>query len=289
MIKHSISFDDYCEMPQLNASLLAASLDCWADFKWQRDNGYHIDPNVTRVGTAAHLIVEYLPVDKFADYFCVMPDYHLSPFNVTKAGAQSRSSGTEYVREMKAAFADNERRTVLTQKEYDRLTRIIKGISANPEAMELIKDSWREETVDGLIEGVPCKGRVDGLVGDIEWDLKTCHSIDERSFSSVARRLRYLFKDAFRTMLLAQNEVEVGEFKYIVALDERVADGGKPNHAPSCVVVDVPIVCIENYMGLVQDKVRGLRLCEETDRWPGRDNYTLQLDTWDMPDITLVD
>jgi hypothetical protein len=290
-IKYNVPFDDYKQMPGLNASLLAASLGSWADFQWQFTHEVEVDPNVTRVGTAAHSIVEYLPQDKFMDFYCVAPPFETwDEVRKTDGSMPDRPKSTAAYRRLVAEFKETETRTVLSRSEYDRLNRIIQGISGNPEAMELIKAANREVTVTGNLAGHNCKGLVDGLIGTgASWDLKTCHSVDERAFSGVARRLRYLFKDTFRTMLLNTNGCDIIDFKYIVVLDEKVKEGSTPKHAPTCVIVDVPFVAIENYMTLVHDKLHELSRCIEMDNWPGMDGYQLQLDSWDMPEVTLVD
>lgn len=284
-----LTFPDYLARPEMSGSTMAHGLTSMKQLKHVIDHGYQIPASVTRAGTALHSIVEFLPEGRFDEYFVVQPDYHLSPDNATGNGKPSTSKNTVYVKEMVESFAASETREVLTRAEYTRIVRMLRAISANDEAMRLIKDAQRELSVFGEIDNLPCKGRVDGLsCSGTQWNLKTTNCIIKRQFLNLASRLHYPFKDAFHRELLRWNDLRVDRFAYIVVLDSRPVDG-QYREAADCVVVNVPEIVLDNQVPLINKVIRQYQDCQKSGVWTGLDGYNYEPPVWDMSEDQFED
>ena len=268
---------------------MAHGLTSMKQLKHVIDHGLHIPKDVTRCGTALHSIVEFLPEDRFDEYFVVQPDYHLSPDNQTAKGEPSTSKNTAYVREMVDSFACTETREVISQAEYTRIIRMLLAISANKEAMRLITNSQREISVFGDIDNLPCKGRVDGFsFSGCQWNLKTTNSLDKRKFCALSTRLHYPFKDALHRMLLHENEMLTQYFAYIVVLDSKPVEG-QYREAADCIVVNVPDIVLDNQSPLIHKVIRQYQDCQKSCVWPGVDGYNYEPPIWDMSEDQFED
>ena len=285
-----ITFSEYQQLTQMNGSTMAHGLTSMRQLKFVIDNGYEIPADVTRVGTALHSIVEFLPVDRFDDYFVVQPDFHLSPDNQTSKGDQSTSKNTVYVKEMLQSFAATETREVLTRAEYTRIDRMLRAIAANKEAMRLITESHREQTMIGEISGLECKGRIDGLSYQGEqWNLKTTNAISKNRFCSHATRLNYPFKDALHRELLRANGWKSVRFSYIAVLDARPNKEGKYREPADCVVITVPEIILDNQVPAINRVIRQYQDCLKSGIWPGLDDYSYEQPMWSMSDEQFED
>jgi hypothetical protein len=289
MYKHGESFSDYQQRTELNASLLKHAFKSWKQFKWVRERGFKPKAD-TRLGTALHSFVELLPVEKFQDVFVVMPDFPKSPENVDAKGKPSTSSNTKWVREQKAAFyADNDEGMILERSQYDRAVRMLESIQANGHAMELIENAQKEVTVSAEINGVACKGRLDGLTLNGFWDVKTSRDIAPHRFGRTAADLGYLFQLAFYWRLLAANGMEAERVDIIAVQDPIARDDGRWNEAPDCCVYSVSMVAIENQFLRIDKLLEEYSECERTNVWPGCPDGELDVPLWSMTEEELVD
>ena len=299
MIKRTEAFGAYRSTDALNGSLLAHQLPPGSPRLLAHIREHDIQPQTdTRVGTALHSIVEFLPEDKFREHFVVMPDFRKDELNVKADGTQS-SSRTKWVREQETNFAKyavDAGQQVLTQQQFSRVLAMLQAISAHPRAMDLIINSDRELSAYEEIEGVECKGRVDGLTEDHEtqWNLKTskrgCAPWD---FARTASQLHYLFKDAFHSLLLSRHRIEPKQFCYLVVTDPTIPEtgfnAGKQLRPVECCVVSVPMDVIWTMQDEVRRQIQLYRECEESGVWWGQEDYDLIIFDRDMPEVQLVD
>lgn len=115
--------------------------------------------------------------------YAVMPQFELDSANTTKDGKPSTSAGTEYVKAAKAAFmkaAIAERKTVVSQAEFDNYQAALKAINGNPEVVQMVNDGDCELSIvwHDKHTGLRCKARIDCKCVDRIMDLKT--SRDDR-------------------------------------------------------------------------------------------------------------
>ena len=291
MIHHDVPWADYHAWDEMNGSTLAHIFDSPRQLKHAIGNGFIPKADV-HVGSALHSIVEYLPLDKFEAFYAVEPDFSKSPHNEDAKGYPSMSAKTKWVKERKVEFRENETREVLTHKEYLRIVRMLKSIQSNHQAMEIIMNTprvSRELNVTGDVFGIPMRGRVDGVDGNFQWNLKSTRSITQKRFGYTARDLHYLFKDAIHMLLLRLNDVEITEFSYIVVKDAVPRDDGKYNECPDCCVVPVPLVALQNQFNVIEDKLALYKKCVADDHWPGVGDYDFFIPESYMSEQTLVD
>ena len=277
-----MTWDEYRKNPGLNGSSLSNILKSPAYFRHCIDEGVGPTQDVTRVGTGMHRIVEALPDCDPSKLWRVMPDYRNDPGNVTGKGERSYGT-TAWVREQQAKFraeAAKDGIDVVSVREVARIDRMLRSLLNNREAMQIVTNSQREvSVVDEEIEGVMCKGRIDGLWGGLQWNLKCCtRGVNKRAFGFAESELHYCFKDAMHTMLLAEAGVHVSAFRYIL-LDDCIPYDSKHEFAhkfarpAECVVVDVPIDIIRSTFEQVRSAVRLYQECMESGEWPGVQHY----------------
>lgn len=285
-----VSFVDYQQWPQLNASLLVHAWKSWRQFDHVKRFGYQPKTDTT-VGTAMHGLAECLPLDNFDDLFVVMPDYKTSPENVTATTGKSSTSRTNWVKDQESAFlAEHEGREVLSVADRNRCRRMLYAIERNEEAMGLITSSIRELSLRGELSGVDCKGRLDGVnvTRNCFWDLKTTRDVSARGFGKTAANLHYLFKMAFYWRLLEQTGVEADSVKFIAVQDSVPLGDGTYNEAADCAVYDIPLIALENQFPEIDRLLNEYRQCLADDRWPGVPNGLLHIPNWAMHEVELV-
>ena len=270
----------------LNASTLVHALKSWKQFRYVQQHGYR--PKVsTAVGSGLHTLVECWNMDVFDSMFAVMPNFKRHPDNVTKAGNPSRSV-TDWSRTQEEAFEANEDREIITEAEARRIRRMVQAIEDHKEAAHLIASSQREVSVYANLWGVDCKGRLDGICGDVLWDLKTTRDVTPGRFGKDAANMRYVLRLAFYWLLLRECGREINEVKVIAVQDSKPLEDGTYNEAPECVVYNVPMIAIENQVDVIQRLLGEYRACVLEDSWPGIADGELVIPNWSMGEEELV-
>lgn len=287
-IANGLPWLEYLKLEYINASLLVHANKSWKQFQWVRQHGFQPKTD-TRIGTALHSLVELLPVEKFQDLYHIMPDFARSPENVTDKGAPSTSPNTTWAKSQRETFQAEHDGLILDRTEHKRALRMLESIQANSHAMELIDESRKEVTVTGELNGVMCKGRLDGLRKDGFWDLKSTNNIAAHRFGKTAADLGYLFKLAFYWRLLDINGDEPEEVDLIAVQDPKPRADGQWNEAPDCCVYSVPLVAIENQMQKVERLLEEFKECERSGVWPGCPDGELVVPLWAMEESELVD
>ena len=277
LITDKIPWWDYCQIKRMNPSTLVAGCKSMLSLRNLIREGFREETNAMRMGSGAHALL--FEPQEFCNRFCVMPDFHLSPDNVTGKGVPSQTRTTDWYKKKVALFAqDNPGKTIIGQTQYAQCLRAIDAIWARPKMRELVESSAKEVTVYGQICGIDCKSRLDLLSTQrIIGDLKNSASVHKRDFGRVFMRLRYDFKLAFYRDMVRQN---IGDPKSIQLICQELS-GDFDN-----TLVEVPAIVIDNAWSKVVEVMTQYKQCLATNKWPGvdggKDYYELEVPNWAM-------
>ena len=276
LITDKIPWADYVQVKRMNPSTLVAGCKSMLSLRNLIRDGFKEETNAMRMGSGAHALL--LEPNEFQERFCVMPDFHLSPDNVTGKGVPSQTRTTDwYKREVAAFAAEYPDKTIIGRTQYDQCLRAIESIWERPKMRELVESSAKEVTVYGEILGVECKGRLDLLNKTTIADLKTTPNIHKRKFGRVFSDLNYAFKLAFYRELVRQNLP--GQWQVELITQELTGDFDNA-------LVPVPREVLDNAWDKVVEVMTAYKRCLETDVWPGvdggKDYYELDVPNWAM-------
>lgn len=265
MIRNDVSWADYLAIKRMNPSTLVCGLPANGGMRNLRhvmSKGFSESTPAMRFGSGVHGLI--LEPEVFEDRFVVMPDFHLEPGNVTKEGKPSESRATDYYKQKSAAFlAENSGREMLSRKQYDDALQCIEAVRECPDACEIIERAGanKEVTIEGVIEGVPCKGRIDLMTPAEVSDIKTMGYVDHDSVERAVLNLDYLFKLAFYRELARQHSCD-REVSIIA-----VQSGG----CFDCAVYDVPSQYIDLGFDQVVNVMKDYKAAVASDEWHGVD------------------
>lgn len=259
-ITPNLPFDSYQSIKRMNGSTLIAARESMLALKDAIDYPRE-ETSALRFGSGFHALA--LTPDEFDATFTIEPDFHLSPDNTTKDGKPSTSTATEFVKQKKAEFRQSDKRIPLTVSEYYSAKQMVAAIYANREARELIERAGpnREVTLEGVIEGVEMKGRVDLLCPDCIPDLKSSATVDYWEFGKAAAKYGWFFKMAIYQELVHQH-FNHRDCCFIVVQKSRPFD---------CVVDEVPQQALDVQLSHVRSYLRQYKECLESGIWPGVD------------------
>ncbi len=271
------TYQEYHERPAMRQSTLKHGRKSMLALRHAIDNPGVEETTFMRVGKSSHCLLDVGP-DRFADYYAVMPDFHMSSDNCDAKGGSSNSKNTKWYRarvaEWAASIGDRE---IVSQAEYDKTLGIVRAIYEDPVASHLVKSARYEVTLTWEWNGVPCKARLD-MLGDGWWaDVKTTDNVELHAFGRKFANMNYDFQCGFYWMGLAANGLLDYECKMITVESERPHD-----------VAVVPID--EHYLAefapraerVLGEYARAL----ESDSWPGvarGQEYELYVPNWAMP------
>ena len=110
--------------------------------------------------------------------YAVMPQFELDSANTTKDGKPSTSTATEYVKAARSVFmksAIQDRKTVVSQAEFDNYQAALEAINGNSEVVQMVNDGECELSIvwHDKHTGLRCKARIDCRCHDRLMDLKT--------------------------------------------------------------------------------------------------------------------
>jgi exodeoxyribonuclease VIII len=260
MITTGVSWEDYKKVERMNPSTLVAGCRSMLRLRRLLQKGFGEETNAMRLGTGIHALL--LEPEEFEERFCVRPDFHLMPGNVTGKGEPSTSTATTFCKRMLAEFeAEHAGRIILNRAQYDTALHCIEAIRSRPAMVEIIQHSNKEVTVYGEIDGVPCKGRIDLLSPAIICDLKTTADVEPRAFGRTFANLRYAFKLAMYRELVRQNTCD-REVKVIA--QETAGDFDN-------VLYDVPGIVLDNALNKVRSVLADYKHAVDTGVWHGVD------------------
>lgn len=128
-----------------------------------------------RLGTLCHTLV--FEPDNFAKEFAIMPKVDKR----TKFGKEAAASFEE----------ENQGKIILDEYQYEKARAIADSALSHPLVQEYMKGGDAEVTMLWEQYGLPCKARVDYLVGDVIFDLKTCQDASPEGFARQIGAFQY--------------------------------------------------------------------------------------------------
>lgn len=128
-----------------------------------------------RLGTLCHTLL--FEPDNFAAEFAVQPKLDKR----TKFGKEAAAQFEE----------DNQGKIVVDEYQYERAQAIAAAARAHPLVAEFMHEGDAELTMRWMQHSVECKARVDYLVGDVMWDLKTCQDASPEGFARQIGAFQY--------------------------------------------------------------------------------------------------
>lgn len=273
----NLPWDQYVSIRRMNPSTLVEGKKSMRHLCAAINGGFREETSPMRLGTGIHALA--LEPDEFAERFVVMPDFHLDEENVTGNGKRSDSKATKYYKDKAVEFcvaAAN--KTILPASEYRKALAATEAVHAHHSAGPIVRSHAKEQTVFGVIEGVPFRGRID-LLGEFLVDLKTTASCNDRAFGRVCGNLHYPFKMAIYRELVRQSTGKTLEVKAIAQEVSGVFDTA---------VYDFDSITIDNAFTDVLTVIRQYKKCLEADVWPGFDkgcsSLPIYIHNWAMDD-----
>lgn len=173
-----MSFEEYCNWDAINHSKLCridkSPLHCQHTRNFEKSSAI-------RLGQLVHS--GRLESTSVADRYAVMPAFELLPENTTKDGKESKSAGTEFVKQSRKAFrarSINEGKTIVSEAEWQQYQNALDAILQCPKAIDLLDAAKTEVSIvwHDKSTGLRCKARLDIQATDRIGDLKT--SRDDR-------------------------------------------------------------------------------------------------------------
>ena len=228
-----------------------------------------------------------LEPEEFDQRFVVMPNFAKDPNNVDSKNNPSTSAATKWAKEMKAEFlldAGSRGQEVMTENDHWRCKHIAASLRHNQKAMEIIRECETEVTLEGVIEDVPFKGRLDLYhpLGLYFADIKGCVSATDWDFGKKQCQLNIDIKTAVYRELMGQQFGSRPQRVDLIAVE---------SDAPyDSAVYRVPDDLIDfGYMKLVA-LLKAYKTAKEKGVWPGTQPYCsgdapyMHVPNWAMPD-----
>ncbi len=275
-IYEDVPFEDYCRWGAVNVSTLKQMRISPAHYLASWQGLLHKDSKPMRFGRLVH--TGQLEPLTLAERYAVVPDYHLMPENVKKDGGPSKSKGTTYYKNKRAAFEQaNENKEIVEHDDYQNMYRTVLAVSANERASGLLNQRGRYELSicwEDPNTQLLCKARIDKELakdGGIA-DLKTTR--DPEWFNWDLWKFGYHLQAAWYRKGWAIATGRAKEPFWLVAVG--------PGDSPVCTSLAAPVSGDLLHIGeteIIQllGKVRG---CMDEDNWPNIE----QPEEWTGPD-----
>jgi len=168
-----VSFEEYCSWDAINHSKLCridkSPLHCKVLPSFDKSAAI-------RLGQLVHC--GRLEPDSLEKRYIVMPAFEVMPENVTKTGAPSTSTATEFVKDCRSRFAKQaiaNKLTIVSEAEYAAYQSAMAAILENQQVVDLINSGSTELSVvwHDSRTGLRCKARIDSQSPTCLMDLKT--------------------------------------------------------------------------------------------------------------------
>jgi hypothetical protein len=276
MLNPNVSWDDYRQIKKMNPSTLVAGCKSPMHLRRAIEEGFVEETNAMRLGTGIHALL--LEPEQFENRFVVMPDYQFDAENVTGKGERSESKATKYYKAKQSQFyQENQGKSVISRHQFDQCLRCIEALNSRPRIRELLESANKEVTVEGVIEGIEFKGRIDALIPSCIIDLKTTADVSPRIFGSRFFKLGYDFKLSIYRELVRQSTEGLREVRVIAQ---------EPSGDYDNCVINVPEEVLDNAFSRVLHVVHRYKQCMQSGVWPGCDDGLDEIDLF-VPDYVL--
>jgi hypothetical protein len=260
MLNPNVSWDDYRQIKKMNPSTLVAGCKSMQRLRRAIEEGFVEETNAMRLGTGIHALL--LEPEQFENRFVVMPDYQFDAENVTGKGERSESKSTKYYKAKSSQFyQENQKKSVISRQQFD----------------QCLESANKEVTVEGVIEGIEFKGRIDALIPSCVIDLKTTADVSPRIFGSRFFKLGYDFKLSIYRELVRQSTEGLRDVKVIAQ---------EPSGDYDNCVINVPDEVLDNAFSRVLHVVHRYKQCMQSGVWPGCDDGLDEIDLL-VPDYVL--
>lgn len=205
-------------------------------------------------------------------YVC-MPDYAKHPDNVSKTGARSFSSATDFVKKKQEEFQSlHHDKEIVTEEQYQTLLGMATVLSGNELARDMLRNGEAEVSLvwDDEDTGLRCKCRVDWLKrNSCQFvDLKT--TADASDFERSIAKYGYHRQMAFYRRGLAANDILA--HPWIIAAETKAPYG--------CRVAPMDPTALELGLLEIDELLHQVVRCQESGEWPGYENPS----SWTVPE-----
>lgn len=280
-IIYDMTYAEYEALPQMRPSTLKHGRRSMKRLKRALDGECQPNKDTVAVGNATHCLL----AGELEDRYAVMPAFEKDEGNVTKTGKPgplgkpgrpgrpSTSKGTNYYKSCVEEWEIGNTKEVLNEAQVATASKIANLV--RKKFGSLIDSSRQEVVLTGVIQGVPVKTRLDGLVIEdgLIWDLKTTGDIADAPFYRTVKKLDYLFSACIHWMLLLQNGIVLKRYSYLAA-----EVGGDYDVRE----IDVPLLAIECKDQSVLRVISDYKHAMKTNVWPGIPDGPLMIPNWDM-------
>lgn len=163
----------------------------------------------------------------------------------------------------KSFAQSNAGKTILFEKEYQLALNIRDAVRRHPVASQLLSGGEAEKSLTWTDPetGLKCKSRLD-YIGKSLVDLKTARSVDRRMFANAVVAYEYHAQLAMYRDAVMSTEGRVPDGVYIVAVESA------PPH--DVAVFELGDEELERGLNIYMAYLRRVKMCQETDTWPGR-------------------
>jgi hypothetical protein len=272
------TWDEYRQIDRKNGSTLVAGLKSMRALKRAIDSGGKEQTDAMRLGSGTHCLL--LEPEEFEQRYCVVPEFHKSPENVTAKGQPTDSKLTNFYKQAVKEFASqNSGKEFLSREQYDNALYAVESMRSKPLITSMLESADTELTIIGEIDGVAVKGRIDALCRDCIIDVKTTASADLRTFGRTFANLHYGFKLALYREMLRQFTKQ--NLPVVVIAQETSGDF-------DTVVYDVPSCVLDSGLAQVKRVLADYKHSLENGVWHGIDRgeetVPLLVPQWAMED-----
>jgi len=274
-------WSEYVAFKKMNASTIVQARHSMRRLLRVMREGFKEQTDAMRTGSGLHALL--LEPQEFEQRFVVMPDFHLDEQNLREpkrkdeplADRRTDSKATKYYKaQCQQFYFENQGKEVLTRSEYDRCLYAIEQIHSRPEMVSILERCGRnkEITVEGVIDDVEFKGRIDFMNPEWLGDLKSCRTVEKRKFGYSFTEFSYAHRMAIYRELIRQNTNTTRK----VCLICQEVDGDFDN-----ALVEIPGEVLDDAFDEVRNLVAKYKACLEYGVWPGVDGgsdwYELEL------------
>ncbi len=267
-IYKDVSWQDYIAIDAMNPSKLKHGRRSMRRLKRAIDGECEPKKETTAIGNAVHCML----AGEVDDRYAIVPDFENDAENILKNGDRPKSpKATKYYKDKLAAWESDNTKEVLTEVQYATAKKVLRNVIDS--FGRHLNETNHEVVVVGEINGVLCKTRLDGLHGNLVWDLKVARDASDHAFYRTYKQLGYGLAAAMHLELLRQNGVRVQEYRYLLA---------EPCDDYDTRDIDVPIIAIENQLDQLHNLITDYDNSRKQGIWPGMGPGVLAIPDWDM-------
>ncbi len=217
----------------------------------------HEETPALRFGSAFHCAV--LEHDRFNETYTIIE------------GDRRTKVVKDSIKEAEAAG-----KIILAADDFNAIMGMTESVLKNPICAALLRDSLKEHSVFGELDGVRVKCRPDGWNTEkgVLFDLKSTEDASPEGFARTVAKYRYHVQDAFyRHVIASATNCDADDLSFIFVAVEK-----KPPFAVALYTLD-ELAKLQGWVSARED-LRTFREASERDNWPG---YSPKIETLSLP------